>query len=279
MSIRRAFKAFFGDRDWLKKTGLGVLIMLIPYVGAIAFMGFEFHYLRDVAWGREERLPEWKDFGAHLKTGLYGFVVGMVYALPLSLVLGIIVTVVAVVGAGAIAYTESLTSIIWLVVAFFVAYTAMTVLMGAVLWPAYTQVALYDSIQAGFDFKGLWARTRANASSFWSAFGKSLLLAMMSFGIMLVVLAVLAGVFGLAIFSLDSDTAPLGALMIFPLEILAILAISLVTFPLTLMNNHIWGQYARIAYDLENAQVSEVVMIETYAEEPAPEYLPPPPTA
>jgi len=277
VSIGRAFKAFFGDRDWLKKTGLGVLIMLIPYVGAIAFMGFGLRYLRDVAWGRDEHLPEWKDFAEHLKTGLFGFVVGMVYSLPLSIVIAVVVTAAAVVGAGAIAYAESVASVIWLVIAAVVAISALSLLMSAILWPAYAQVALYNNIQAGFDFKGLWARTRANADSFWRAFGKSLLLAIASAGASLTVLGVLFGVFGLSMATMDPDVAALGTLLIFPLELVAIVLLSFVSLPVSMMNNHVWGQYARIAYALDTPAASEAEMAAAYAEDPGPEYLPPPP--
>lgn len=58
-----------------------------------------------------------------------------------------------------------------------------------------------------------------------------------------------------------------------------IVLLSFVSFPVGLMNHHIWGQYARVAYELEAPAASEAVMTEAYAEEPAPEYLPPPPTA
>jgi hypothetical protein len=277
VSIGRAFRAFFGDSEWFKKTGLGVLVMLIPYVGAIVFMGFEFRYLRDVAWGREERLPEWKDYKEHLKTGLFGFVVGMVYSLPLSLVLVIVVTAVSVVGVGAASYAQSIAALIWMSVGVFLVCAILVLAMSAILWPVYAQVALYDSIQAGFDFKGIWARTRNNASAFWKAFWKSVLLTAVSTGASLVVVAVLVALFGLWIAGMQPEDASLAVMLILPLELLAIALLSFVSFPVGLMNNHLWGQYARVAYELAAPAASEAVMAERYAEAPRTEYLPPPP--
>ena len=266
MSISRAFKALFGDSQWLKKVALGAVIMLIPYVGAIAYMGFGLRYLRDVAWGRDEHLPEWKDYVEHIKTGLYGFVIGLVYSLPLSIAMAVLV-VIAAVGAGAFIYTESVASILWLFLALFVVFTLLTVLMGIVLWPAYVQVALYNSIQAGFDFKGIYARTRANSRAFWNAFGKYLLLSLVSLGVTFVVYVAAFGVVGLTLVGAGPEQAAAGMMLVYPLQLIAMVPLFFLTIPIGLMNYHIWGQYARVAYALDATVVPDATTPETSAQE------------
>jgi len=265
VSISRASKAFFGDSDWLKKVALGALIMLMPYVGTIVYVGFSLRYVRDVAWGRDAHLPEWKDFGEHLKTGFYGFVVSLVYTLPLSL-LSVVLVVVAVIGAGAAVYSQSVAAIIWAGVAFFVFLMLTTIVSGAVVWPAYVQVALYNSIQSGFDFKRLWARTRDNSKAYWNAFGKYVLLSLASFGATAVVFGALFGAFGLA-FVRAPDQAPVAMMLIYPLELIAIVLLSFISIPLGLMSSHIWGQYARVAYALETTVSPATTTPGTPAEE------------
>ncbi len=249
MSISRAFKAFFGDSHWLKKVALGAVIMLIPYVGTIAYVGFTLRYVRDVAWGRDTHLPDWKDFVEHLKTGLYGFVVAIVYSLPLTLLSGVLIAIV-VIGAGAALYAQSAAAIILAGIAFVVWLLLTTLITGAVVWPAYVQVALYNSIQSGFDFKGLWARTRIHSKAYWSAFGKYALLSLVSLGATAIVFGVLFGAFGFAFYG-NPDQAPVAMMLLYPLELIVMVPLAFLTIPIGLMNAHIWGQYARVAYDLD----------------------------
>lgn len=254
MSISRAFKAFFKDSHWLKKVALGAVIMLIPYVGAIAYMGFGLRYLRDVAWGRDAHLPEWKDFVEHLKTGLYGMVVGLVASIPLTIAMAVLV-VIAAAGTGVFMSAQSPSSIIWLFLALLFVFSMLTLLMGIVLWPAYVQVALYNTVQAGFDFKGIYARTRAHAQAFWSAFGKYVLLSLASLGITLAVYGVVFGIIGLTFVGTDPDQAPVAMMLLYPLQLIVMVPLAFLTIPIGLMNNHIWGQYARVAYSLEATAV------------------------
>jgi len=228
------------------------------------FVGFSLRYVRDVAWGNDARLPEWKDFGEHLKTGFYGFVVSLVYTLPISL-LSVVLVFVAVFGAGAAFYSQSVAAIIWVAVAFFVFLMLISIVSGAVVWPAYVQVALYNSIQSGFDFKRLWARTRDNSRVYWSAFGKYALLSLASLCATTVVFGVLFGAFGVTLFN-TPDQAPVAMMLIYPLEIIAIVLLSFISIPLGLMSSHVWGQYARVAYALDAAVVPATATSEAPAE-------------
>ena len=70
------------DADWLKKWLIMAFIPLIPVVGGFLVLGYMVEIMRRVIKGETPVLPEWTDFGEYLKKGFMGFVVALVYALP-----------------------------------------------------------------------------------------------------------------------------------------------------------------------------------------------------
>ncbi len=278
MGVRAAFGAVFGDRTWAKKVLLAALIMMIPYVGSIAVLGYTLTYQRNVAWGRSEALPEWSDFGAYIKTGFFAMIVGLVYSLPFTLLLGLVAggtMAAAIVQASNSGSPDGLAAMILVIGAVSVLGSAA---MSLVLWPVYAQVALFDTIQSGFDYKGIFARVKANASAYWHAVRGGLLLTAISIGIMAVLWGVWFGAFGASLFGTANSDAPSAAIVLFmPAEFLVIAIQLLTTTPIQLANSHIWGGYSRGAYDLATAAAAAPAVIAEPA--PAPDYLPPAPGA
>jgi hypothetical protein len=88
MDFARAFTYVFEDQDWLKKVGIAGLIMLIPFLGQIVVLGWMLEITRRVINNEAQPLPDWSDFSGHAMRGLQGFVVGLVYALPIILISG-----------------------------------------------------------------------------------------------------------------------------------------------------------------------------------------------
>ncbi len=84
MDIVRAFTHPFDDKDWLKKTAIGGVVMLIPVVDFIG-VGFGFRHLRDLLDGKETPLPEWDDWGGDFKLGLYPALASLIYMIPMWL--------------------------------------------------------------------------------------------------------------------------------------------------------------------------------------------------
>ncbi|MCS7261667.1 MAG: DUF4013 domain-containing protein [Anaerolineae bacterium] len=84
MDIGIAFTYMFQDRDWLKKILIGGVISLIPIVN-FAALGYMIQVVRNVRDGQDLPLPEWDQFGAYFVSGLYLFLVYLVYALPILL--------------------------------------------------------------------------------------------------------------------------------------------------------------------------------------------------
>nr|MBN1229662.1 DUF4013 domain-containing protein [Anaerolineae bacterium] len=92
MDFMRALTFPFEDADWLKKLGIGVLIMigaviLSPLLGistllaGMLFAGWSFELMKRVKQGSVEPLPGW-DFGSLLRTGFKLFVGLLIYQIP-----------------------------------------------------------------------------------------------------------------------------------------------------------------------------------------------------
>jgi len=81
IDLSRALKAPFQDSEWVKKTLMGWLWMLLG-VTAPAVYGAELDYIKSVSEGREE-LPNWDDFGAKWVKGFMLLVAGLIYTLPI----------------------------------------------------------------------------------------------------------------------------------------------------------------------------------------------------
>lgn len=83
MDIGRAFGFITEDEQWVTKILLGGLILLIPIVGILALIGYMLEVARNVTQGRPLPLPAWNNFSDLLIKGFQGFVISLVYQLPL----------------------------------------------------------------------------------------------------------------------------------------------------------------------------------------------------
>jgi hypothetical protein len=86
MDIGKAFTYVFDDEDWVKKVLLGGVLNLIPLVGLFFTSGYMLETLKNVMDGRQLPLPEWDDWGGKFMKGLMLFIIGLIYSLPLILV-------------------------------------------------------------------------------------------------------------------------------------------------------------------------------------------------
>lgn len=86
VNYEEAFKRPFSD---FKKLGLSILLNIIPIVNFIVY-----GYFLEVAKSSGSKktshiLPEWKDYGKLFLNGLFAFVIGLFYLLPLFMVMAI----------------------------------------------------------------------------------------------------------------------------------------------------------------------------------------------
>ncbi len=99
MDIGKAFSYVFEDENWLVKVLIGGVLSLIPIVNFIV-LGYVIQALRNVADGVEKPLPEWDDWGGYFMKGLMLFLGGLVYSIPLILLV-VVSFVAGLIGAGA----------------------------------------------------------------------------------------------------------------------------------------------------------------------------------
>ncbi|MCB0211199.1 MAG: DUF4013 domain-containing protein [Anaerolineae bacterium] len=91
MDIGSAFTYMFDDEEWIKKLAIGGAVALVgailtPILIGIALLlplsGYMIDVLRNVRDGQPRPLPEWSDWGGLFRTGLFVFVIGLVYNIP-----------------------------------------------------------------------------------------------------------------------------------------------------------------------------------------------------
>jgi hypothetical protein len=99
MDIGKSFGYVFEDESWVSKVLIGGLIFLIPLIGQFVVMGYAYKVAQNVARGVERPLPDWSEFGDALARGFFGWVIWLVYALPVIL----IAIVISLITAGAAA--------------------------------------------------------------------------------------------------------------------------------------------------------------------------------
>ncbi len=100
MQFGKAFSYVFEDKDWFKKLAIMGLISLIPILGQIVLVGWMIDIIKKLIHHEPTELPN-LDFGGQLSRGFSGFVVGLVYALPVIVLLIIQSIVITVTTGGA----------------------------------------------------------------------------------------------------------------------------------------------------------------------------------
>lgn len=258
-TIGQALRGVLSDPMWLKRSFVGAAVSLVPYLGMVWVTGYELHYQRDVAYGGGERLPEWKLADPQLRTGLYAWVVGLAYSLPLSvlLTLGMIVPIFL-----GVMSARSSGDVGWLVGGVAVSIACVmfaSAFFGLVLWPVYTHVQLYDSIGAGFEFKRIFGLMKEHKSAYWTTAGRALLLSLLSTVVVLIAMGIsMGGTLALAVAVLPFEQAMgLWGMLATPAQLVLNLPMGLVTIPLTLAVFRLWAGYARIAYGLDSLPASQ----------------------
>lgn len=198
MDIGKSFSFPFEDKQWITKLGLGGVITLVPILN-FAWSGYMVELLRNVMDGKQEPLPNWDDIGKKLVDGLILAVAGLVYALPMLIVIclpmGFMVVPAILSGnqdlegiATAIAGTGSALFLCLLCV--FMLYA----LVLSVVYPAILIVFAREGTFAScFKFRQVFDLVGRNMSPFLTAWGVSL-----GAGIVVnLVVGVVAGVLGI----------------------------------------------------------------------------------
>ncbi len=82
MDIGQAFGFVFEDEEWIKKTLLGSVILLVPVLGIFVLMGYTIAIIRNVKAGDPRPLPAWDNLGGYFMDGLMFCIAYLLYSLP-----------------------------------------------------------------------------------------------------------------------------------------------------------------------------------------------------
>jgi hypothetical protein len=86
MDFGKAFTFVFEDPEWIKKVLIAALFSLIPVIGTLVTVGWAMEAGQRVIRQDPLALPE-VDFGKHLGLGFKAFLIGLVYAIPVLVIL------------------------------------------------------------------------------------------------------------------------------------------------------------------------------------------------
>lgn len=160
----------FDDPEWIQKILLGGLFTLASclLIGIPFLYGYLARLTRNVIEGREHPLPEWENLEDYFIEGLTLFAVGLVYALPVFLLLGMLIfpgVLMEMTESEALKTAGGLmTAGVWCVL--FPLSLAMAVWMPAAL----LQAVVAGRFSAAFDFRRIAAFIRSNAGNYILAY-------------------------------------------------------------------------------------------------------------
>ena len=88
VNFGKAFTYIFDDEKWFDKLIVPILVSLVPFIGPIALTGYALRTINNVVQNEVDPLPDFQ-FGEDLGRGFRYFLVGLVYSLPIMLVVGL----------------------------------------------------------------------------------------------------------------------------------------------------------------------------------------------
>lgn len=161
----------FDDPRWVQKVLIGGLFVIASFIliGVFFIFGYMARLARNVIRGDQFPLPEWDDLGEYFAEGVKLFLVGLVYAIPIVIVAGILVVPMAIMGNNS--DNETVRSMagmsatcVWCLV--------FPLSLGLALWlpGALLMVIVSGDFKAGFDFGHIFRFIRANVGNYLLAF-------------------------------------------------------------------------------------------------------------
>lgn len=165
MDLGRAFGFFFEDENWLNKVLIGGLLQIIPIVGQLALLGYLFEVARNVAQGNPRPLPDWSDLGTKLVKGVYGFVIGLVYSLPIIALVLVWVVLIAVVGVAS-GNSEAAGGVMaLLILCLYALLFVLALVIQVVVLAAFARYVQTDSLSAALQFGEVIGMVRSTPST------------------------------------------------------------------------------------------------------------------
>lgn len=88
VNFGKAFTYIFDDEQWFDKLIVPILVSLIPVIGQLAFTGYTLRTIKNVVQNEIRPLPRF-NFGEDPGRGFRFFLIGLVYAIPIFIITGI----------------------------------------------------------------------------------------------------------------------------------------------------------------------------------------------
>jgi hypothetical protein len=151
LNFEEAIRFLGRDRHWFQKIALGAVFSLFSLliIGGILVQGYLLIFAERVSRAEPDPLPEWEDFGEILRKGTAGFIVSLVYSLPIILLAIISVLVLFVPlallsasssrNSGAASGFASLTFLLFMLI-----LIPLIVLTAIIIPAAHAQLVLHD---------------------------------------------------------------------------------------------------------------------------------------
>ncbi|HLJ74514.1 MAG TPA: DUF4013 domain-containing protein [Thermoanaerobaculia bacterium] len=161
----------FDDPRWLPKILIGGLFVIAAFflIGVFFIYGYIARLVRNVIAGVPNPLPEWDDLGGYFSEGVKLFLVGLVYAIPLLIVAGIVFVPAIIMGSNT--DNETIRSLGGMSMACVWCLIAPISLAFAIWMPgALLMVVVKGDFKAGFDFGHIFNFIRANVGNYILAF-------------------------------------------------------------------------------------------------------------
>ncbi|RRR69531.1 MAG: DUF4013 domain-containing protein [Candidatus Viridilinea halotolerans] len=83
MDLGKAFSYPFDDDQWVTSILICGVLIFVPIVGWLMIGGYALEAARNVASGNPRPLPKWENYGEKLRLGFNGFLIAIVYAIPI----------------------------------------------------------------------------------------------------------------------------------------------------------------------------------------------------
>lgn len=164
MDFGLAFSYVFKDKDWFRKISILSLVALIPIVGQFVLYGWMMKIARKVMDHNLESLPE-MEFGEDLSRGFMGWVISLVYLLPIWIIYGLFfISSMAGSYSGFDQTTNSVSPIVSICGSLFV--IAYGLLIGLVLPAAFTRYLERNSLGDAFNFGEVFKMVTKNPGTY-----------------------------------------------------------------------------------------------------------------
>ena len=165
MDINKALTFVTRDDRWITKLLIGGVLVLLSFliIPILFVQGYLVHIVRNVMDGAEEPLPEWEQWGKLLKDGFNLLIAGLVYTLPVWLLMccSFIFFIPAAVTEGGVAEIMAGIGVISMMLMSCLFF--LFIIAFALIQPAITiQYAREDSLSACLRFSEVLGITRDN---------------------------------------------------------------------------------------------------------------------